>query len=157
AESVRDRVHSACTAGSAEHPRLCGSDLRRLGLCGPDFPQRRCGFARSAISSVEEGHMKSRTPRVALVSIGIGRVQRGFEKYFTDLFHVLRDEIDITLWRSGRPERAGERVPPVLATATRLAQSLPIGQARSSYQRDCIAYGLMMLPGIIGGDYDVIH
>jgi glycosyltransferase involved in cell wall biosynthesis len=102
-------------------------------------------------------------PRVALVSIGIGRVQRGFERYFRDLFAVLRDEIDVTLFKSGGPADEGraheEVVPPFLRSATAVARALPVGRClgRTEYHRDCIAFALAALPKLRSGAFDVVH
>lgn len=101
----------------------------------------------------------SRGPKIALVAIGLGRVQRGFERYFTDLFQVLRDELDITLYKSRGANGAQESVPPLLQTATAVARRLPLAKAIGTreYNRDCIAYGLTLLPDLLRKRYDVVH
>ena len=101
----------------------------------------------------------SRRPRVALVSIGLGRVQRGFERYFADLYAVLRHEIDVTLYRSAGGDGVAERVPPMLGPLTRAARALPAGRwmGRAEYQRDCIAFGLALLPDLRREPFDVVH
>jgi glycosyltransferase involved in cell wall biosynthesis len=97
--------------------------------------------------------------RVALVSIGIGRVQRGFERYFTDLYHLLRDDLDVTLFKSRGQRTKQEKVPPLLWPTTHLMRRLPMGQLAGSaeYNRDSIAYALTMLPQLRQGKFDVVH
>jgi len=98
-------------------------------------------------------------PRVALVSVGIGRVQRGFERYFTELFETLRGEISMTLFRSAGGEGPDEVVPPLLRPATALARRAPLGwlAGRAEYNRDCLAFAATMLPRLVRERYDVIH
>ena len=97
----------------------------------------------------------SATPRVALVSVGVGRVQRGFERWARDLHGILGPQIGLTLWKSAGEESAQERVPPLLRPITNLVRGLPLGS--QEYQRDCIAFALGMIPALLRKEYDVIH
>lgn len=103
--------------------------------------------------------MSDRKPKVALVSIGIGRVQRGFERYFTGLADCVRPDVDLTLFRSGRDPGSGERVPAFLGPATRMLESAPIvWRTRDPrYSRACLAFALTMLPDLRRGGFDVVH
>lgn len=99
-----------------------------------------------------------RPVRVALVSIGIGRFQRGFERFFTDLAEVMRDEVDLTLY-AGAPG-PGRRVPGGLGALTSLAHRIPIGRVETEYReykQDCLAYGLALWPELIRERFDVVH
>lgn len=104
--------------------------------------------------SLNENH-----PRVALVSIGIGRVQRGFERYFTDLFHLLRDDLDVTLFKSCGQRTEREWIPPMLWPTTHLTRRLPLAglAGTAEYNRDSMAYALTMLPLLWKGKFDVVH
>jgi glycosyltransferase involved in cell wall biosynthesis len=97
--------------------------------------------------------------RLALVSVGIGRVQRGFERYFRDLFGVLQGRLDVTLFKSAGARTATERVPPLLRPATALARRLPAGRllGREEYKRDCVAFAACMLPILLRERYEVVH
>lgn len=100
--------------------------------------------------------------RVALCSIGIGRIQRGFERYFSDLFNVLRDRLDLTLYKSRGSESLHDKIPPFLRPATFLAHALPLGQIVEGaeykhYKHDCLAFGLSLLPELLHERYDVLH
>lgn len=98
-------------------------------------------------------------PKVALISVGLGRVQRGFERWAGDLFEVLKDDIDITLYKSAGAVGPKTKVPPLLKPATAVARVLPLGKYGGSaeYHRDCIAFGLMLLPQLIRQRFDVIN
>lgn len=100
-----------------------------------------------------------REPRVALISIGIGRVQRGFERYFRDLFDILRPNAPIVLYKSAGEASAVERVPARLRIATTAMRKAPFGRfaGRTEYHRDCIAFGLCLLPELRRERFDVIH
>lgn len=99
-------------------------------------------------------------PRVALVSIGIGRIQRGFERYFSDLFGVLRDRLPITLYKGGGEDAPSEKVPSSLAAWTRITRHLPLKQVAAEYpeyRHDCLAYAVSMLPDLLQDRFDVVH
>jgi glycosyltransferase involved in cell wall biosynthesis len=98
-------------------------------------------------------------PKVALVSIGIGRLQRGFERMFTELFAVLRDDFDVTLFKSGGTRSSREKIPPLLSATTAMARALPLGghAGGAKYKADCLAFGLSLLPELLRQRFDVIH
>lgn len=103
-------------------------------------------------------HTATGAPRVALVSVGMGRVQRGFERYFGDLFGVVQGEAAVTLFKSAGPLSVSQRVPVGLRWVTRLVHALP-GRwwGRTPYHRDCLAFALCLLPALRSGRFDVIH
>ena len=106
--------------------------------------------------------MKPGAPKIAIVSIGIGRVQRGFERYFYDLFLAVRDKVDITLYKSGGTPNSRERIPPLLWPTTRIARALPLGRwvggtDYKEYKRDCLAFAFCLLPELLRNRFDVVH
>ncbi len=100
-------------------------------------------------------------PKVAIASIGIGRIQRGFERVFGDLFETVRDDLDITLFKGGGPAGPAERIPAGLKRASAFARLIPFrrlaGSEYKTYKNDCLAFALSMLHEIRRGDYDVVH
>jgi glycosyltransferase involved in cell wall biosynthesis len=102
---------------------------------------------------------RCRYPKVALVSVGIGRVQRGFERYFTELFDVLGGQLPMTLFKSAGGSTGREVVPPMLRLATALARRAPVEwlAGRTEYNRDCLAFAAMMMPRLVRERFDVIH
>jgi glycosyltransferase involved in cell wall biosynthesis len=100
----------------------------------------------------------TRRLRVAVVAIGIGRFQRGFERYFSDLAEVMQAGVDLTLF--GGAPGDGRRVPRGLAWATRLAHRIPVGRVETEYgeyKTDCLAYGLALWPELMTGQFDIVH
>ena len=101
-------------------------------------------------------------PKVALVSIGIGRTQRGYERYFSDLFTVLEGAVDITLYKSAGERSVQQRIPPLFGAAALAAKLLPLGTVVGGaeyryYKHDCVAYGLSLLPELLLRRFDVVH
>ncbi|MGH9785877.1 MAG: glycosyltransferase family 4 protein [Terriglobia bacterium] len=101
-------------------------------------------------------------PRVALVSVGLGQIQRGFERYFSDLFEVLRDHLPVTLFKSGGAHGAQEKIPRLLRPTRAILRAVPLNglTGRSEYPQykpDCAAFGLSLLPELWGNRFDVIH
>ena len=114
------------------------------------------GLEADAVS----GSTATRRPRVALVCLGIGRFQRGFERYFSDLFEVMQASTDITLFVSAGADGVHRRVPPGLAWLTRLAHRLPVGRVDTEYReykQDCLAYGVALLAVLLREQFDVVH
>ena len=105
---------------------------------------------------------------VALVSIGIGRVRRGYERYFSDLHDVLRPRLDnVTLYVGALDEASdrqdsGWRIPGSLTLTSKIAKLVPIrrvagGSEYRGYERECLAYALALLPILMRGEHDVVH
>lgn len=113
-------------------------------------------------SSPHEYPSSGRVPKVALVSIGIGRTKRGYERYFGDLFAVLEGKLDITLYKGAGDRNAHERIPPSLGPVACAARLLPLGSVVGGaeyryYKHDCVAYGLTLLPELVHKRFDVVH
>ena len=98
-------------------------------------------------------------PKVALVSVGLGRVQRGFERYFGELFEVLRGELPMSVFRSAGGAGEREIVPPILPWATAIARRAPLDwlAGHAEYNRDCLAFAATMMPRLVREGFDVIH
>ena len=101
-------------------------------------------------------------PRIAMVSVGIDRIQRGFERYYSGLFGVLRDHVDITLFKCGGAANSGQRIPRLFRPVQALASALPLGGLVGggeyrTYKRDCLALGLSLLPELLYGAYDIVQ
>ena len=98
-------------------------------------------------------------PRIAIASPGVGLVQRGYERLFTDLFHLMRDEFSITLLKGGGPRLPDERMVPFLHRNSAVLRSLPVHKlfGRTPYHSECLMFALGMLPHLRGGRFDVVH
>jgi glycosyltransferase involved in cell wall biosynthesis len=94
--------------------------------------------------------------------MGLGRVQRGFERWTQDLFDLFSSEpeVDLTLFRSrGSGLSPRQAVPPLLWPMTHLMRRLPISALAGSeeYKRDAIAFALCLLPVLVRRRFDLIH
>lgn len=47
--------------------------------------------------------------KIALICPTIGQTQRGYERYFSDLFHFIRHQTDIILFKGGGEHSEQER------------------------------------------------
>ena len=104
----------------------------------------------------------AKSVRVAIASVGLGRIQRGYERYFNGIFTSLRDKVEIVLFKAGGPQSVGEKVPAWLGAATRVCRVLPLGAASGAgeyrtYKHDCLAFALTMLPHLLRNEFDVVH
>ncbi len=97
--------------------------------------------------------------RIALASPGIGLVQRGFERMFSDLFDVLRDEVDITLIKGGGPVSAREWVPRFLPRNGRLLRAVPLHLliGRTRMHVECLTFALGLRRWLRAGRFDLVH
>jgi 1,2-diacylglycerol 3-alpha-glucosyltransferase len=104
--------------------------------------------------------------RVALLCPGLGRVFRGHESFARDLFDLLKDHLDITLFKGAGEASDRERVVPHIA---RDAPSLDgvhlnvsprwkataLGEER--LRIECVSFAWAALGPLLEGGYDVIH
>lgn len=100
--------------------------------------------------------------RVALVSVGLGRIQRGYERYFTGILEAVRNKVDVRLYKSAGAQTEHERIPPMLGPAMSLLKYLPLGLVAGgaeyrAYKNDCLAFAVTLLPELLRGSLDVIH
>ncbi len=94
--------------------------------------------------------------KVALACSGIGRVRRGFERYVGDLHAVLRDTVDVTLFRGAGAASAGERSVFNLPRDGRLARAL--GRWRkSAYFWESASFAAALWPRLLAGRFDLVH
>lgn len=104
--------------------------------------------------------------RISLLCSGLGHIVRGHEVFARDLFDLLSDEVDITLFvGAGEGSSRVVTVPCVHRTSTLLDQ-MKLGVAprweasvreeeRNRVEHETFAYGA--LAALLEGDYDVIH
>jgi glycosyltransferase involved in cell wall biosynthesis len=133
--------------------------------CHNDTPVPR-GDGRPALPQAEPAPIprmstsQSRRPlRVAIACPGIGLVQRGFERFFHDLFGVMRSEFDVTLFKGGGAERENEKVLRFVHRNSRLVKLLPLHKLfhRTPLHSETLTFGLAMLPCLSSGAFDMVH
>lgn len=101
----------------------------------------------------------SKPLRVALACPGVGLSQRGFERMFMDLYQLVRQDLDVTLFKGGGPVSAREKVPAFLPRNGRFLQMLPIHRlvGRTSIHAECMSFAMGLLPHLQRGGFDVVH
>lgn len=111
-------------------------------------------------------NQRSEIVKIALLCSGLGNVVRGHEVFARDLFTLLKDSIDITLFRGGGEPAPGELVIDNIprnaacldgihvAASDKWASSLQ-EQERSRIEGETFAYAA--LKPLLEGGYDVIH
>lgn len=98
-------------------------------------------------------------PRIAIVCPGIGRVRRGYERLFHDLFLLMRDAFDLTLLKGGGDCGPGEIVPPFIHRNSPVFRLLPVHRliGRTPYHVESLLYALALLPMLKRGRFDIVH
>ena len=119
-------------------------------------PQRKPGdfLLEAASLSSKRGAMK-----IALVCTGLGNVRRGYEKFTEELFRLLRDDVDITLFKGGGRSAEGEVVIPNLRRDGwfRHVPFVKSDGYRDAYYYEVLSFGAVLLPHLMSGKYDILH
>ena len=97
--------------------------------------------------------------RVALACPGIGLVQRGFERFFMDIFRLVGTDLELTLFKGGGPETEHEKVLRFIPRGGRMVRLLPVHLlfGRTPLHTECLTFALALLPHLRGGAFDVVH
>ncbi len=104
--------------------------------------------------------------KVAILCSGLGHVRRGHEVFIRQVFDLLRDEVDVTLFKGGGPAVEREVVVPHVPRYSKMLDGMHVVAApkwraaveedtRLAIEMDTFARGAL-LPLLEGG-YDVIH
>jgi glycosyltransferase involved in cell wall biosynthesis len=90
---------------------------------------------------------------------GLGLVQRGYERLFYDLYQLVRDQHDVTLFKGGGARSEREIVPLFADRNGLLVKLLPVHKlfGRTPYHSECMTFALGLLPYLRGGAFDVVH
>src|SRR5262245_21431574 len=97
--------------------------------------------------------------KIAMLCSGVGRVQRGFERLMRDRFDLVRDDLDVTLFKGGGPSGPRERVSLNASRDGWLHRALPVHRlfGRPAYYSECWSFALSVFPRLLFGGYDVVH
>jgi len=101
----------------------------------------------------------TRPLKVALACPGVGLEQRGFERMFYDIFQLISDDIDLTIYKGGGARNDREVV---LKFANRngwIAKYFPLHKlfGRSPIHLECLTFCVALLIAIRKRNYDVVH
>lgn len=95
--------------------------------------------------------------KIALVSVGLGRVHRGFEAFTQSLYIALKKyapELDITLFKGGRGREKGEVVVPHISRKNFLVKKMKKHRADLIEKR---SFALSLYPFLRFGNYQIVH
>jgi glycosyltransferase involved in cell wall biosynthesis len=108
---------------------------------------------------VERTPSTTAVPRIAIACPGIGLVQRGFERFFYDLFRLIEDDFALTLFKGGGTACENEKVLRFTQRNGRLVKLLPVHKmfGRTPYHSECMTFALAMLPHLRNGTFDIVH
>jgi glycosyltransferase involved in cell wall biosynthesis len=97
--------------------------------------------------------------RIALACPGVGLVQRGFERLFTDLHGVVRTQCDAIMFKGGGSESADEKVLRFLPRGGRVLSNIPLHKliGRTPFHVECLTFALALLPHLRAGRFDIVH
>lgn len=97
--------------------------------------------------------------KIAIACPGVGVVQRGFERLFADLYDLMRDQADVTLFKGGGPETETEKAPAFLRRGGAVLKVAPVHRlvGRTPLHSEALTFALGLLPHLQAGDYDVVH
>lgn len=100
-----------------------------------------------------------RPPKVAIACPGVGLVQRGYERYFLDIFNSVKEDIDITLYKGGGERSETERVLTFVPRNGSLVKIFPVHKLfhRTHYHSECGSFALALLYQLMKEDYDIVH
>ena len=101
----------------------------------------------------------TRPVKVAIACPGVGLVQRGFERMASDLFKLLREDLDVTLFKGGGQNEANEQRLIFITRHGRFQKWFPIHRlvGRTSMHAECFTFAISLLIAIRGKNFDIIH
>lgn len=96
---------------------------------------------------------------IALACPGVGQVQRGYERFFSDLFQAVRPHAKITLYKGGGKPAEREVIPRFVSRTGRLGAIIPMhwSIARSRYHLECLTFGHAVVRAAIREKVDILH
>ncbi len=106
------------------------------------------------------------SPRVALLCCGLGNVNRGHEVFAKDLFALLRDRVDITLFKGGgspaERELVIDNIPRDAPYLTGMHLPVSPKWERAAKEGECLrieaeTFAYNALKPLLMGDFDVVH
>lgn len=104
--------------------------------------------------------------KIALLCSGLGNIHRGHEVFASDLFNLLSDSIDITLFKGGGAAAPQELVIDHIPRNSKYLEHIHVvaspkweesvkEQERMRVETETFAYGA--LKPLLGGEFDIIH
>jgi 1,2-diacylglycerol 3-alpha-glucosyltransferase len=104
--------------------------------------------------------------RIALLCSGLGNIRRGHETFASELFALLRGDLDITLLKGGGEATEREIVVPHLERGSPLLRNIHVAvapkwqEAEREQERmrvECATFAYGALRPLLAGGFDVVH
>ena len=97
--------------------------------------------------------------RIALACSGMGRVQRGYERFTEDLFNAINDRESVTLFKGDGVRTGTEKVLWSVSRDGLLKKIFPDSPVPrlQPYYYECLTFALSFLPHLVRGRYQIVH
>lgn len=95
--------------------------------------------------------------KVALLCPTVGQTRRGYERFVTDLFDLVKADVDITLFKGAGVAGPAEKVVPHIKRTGLLSRPSP---DHFRYARSCVefaSFATAMFPHLLRGGFDLVH
>ena len=97
--------------------------------------------------------------KIAIACPGIGLAQRGAERYFLDLFNLVKNDIDITLFKGAGTANQNEVVLRFTSRNGLFLKLFPVHRlvGRTSLHSECLTFALALISHLRRNQFDVVH
>lgn len=87
----------------------------------------------------------------------VGQTRRGYERFMTDLFALVRADVDATMFKGGGEPGPGERVVPHMRRTGGVARMAGNRLRYTRYRLEFATFAAALLPHLLRGKFDVVH
>lgn len=95
--------------------------------------------------------------KVALVCPTVGQTRRGYERFITDLFRVVRPDLDVTLFKGGGEPAPDEIVVRHISRTGMIARLAGPRARYTRYRLEFATFAAALWPHLLRGRFDVVH
>ena len=95
--------------------------------------------------------------KVALVCPTVGQTRRGYERFMTDLFALIRRDVDATLFKGGGEPAPGECVVPHMRRTGLVARMAGNRLRHARTRLEFATFAVALWPHLRRGRFDVVH
>jgi glycosyltransferase involved in cell wall biosynthesis len=101
----------------------------------------------------------ARPVKIAMACPGVGLVQRGFERMFSDLFDLVKDDIDVTLFKGGGPTSDNAINLRFIQRNGKFLKYFPFHKllGRTTIHVECMTFAISLLLAIRSKEIGIIH
>ena len=95
--------------------------------------------------------------KVALLCPTVGQTRRGYERFITDLFDLLKADVDITLFKGAGASGPAEKVVPHIKRTGLLSRPFPHRFRYARSHLEFASFAIAMFPHLQRGGFDLVH